>query len=191
MLGQEKIEPENWMAPGISLMGSMALVSISWIIAAIFNDTLNVIKWSGPTVFYLTIIFAVFISTWIWYLDCMEWMNVNEILDKVSDVDEYVVAPQKPIDLIMTHYGKVGTIGVLLLLSMRISQILIEYHPLLGAIILGCLCVTAFLFYALVFLKLITYCYRYNRFYMFLGVCMFAMILDGTALNIIVRGFPT
>lgn len=185
-----KVKSETWAAPAFALISSSALLCAAILLAHISNGTYDISEWSGPTVFYVTIIFAIFVSTWAWYLDFMEFLNVNKAISKISDSEEYIKACKKPFDVIMSHYGKVGSIGLILLVSMYVSKDVIKFKPSLGAALLGVLCVVGFASYTLVFLKLVNYSYQSKSFIFYLVACSLALFIDTQALEIIVRSYP-
>lgn len=141
MFEKTKVKSETWAAPAFALISSGALLCAAILFARIFNGTYDITKWSGPTVFYVIIIFAIFASTWLWYLEFMGFVDVKNRITKISDSDEYVKACKKPFDVMISHYGKVGSIGLILLVSMYVSKDLIKFEPSLGAALLGVLCV--------------------------------------------------
>lgn len=190
MFEEAKVKSETWAAPAFALISSGALLSAAILFARIFNGTYDITEWSGPTVFYVIIIFAIFASTWLWYLEFMKFVEVKNRIAKISDSDEYVKACKKPFDVIISHYGKVGSIGLILLVSMYVSKDAIKFDSSLGAALLSVLCVIGFASYTMVLLKLVNYCYQSKSFALYLIACSLALFIDTQALEIIVRSYP-
>lgn len=171
------------------LILAMAFYTVALLAAYHSNGTFNPYLWGPKTNYYMIIISALFFSVLLWYWDQVEFYKFPTIIFKGFNIDEY--SPDKPwLDVLISHYSNVATVGLFFavgIFSLKDSSFISENG--VGRI-MALVCIVGFLVYSLLLLRLAKRFISLESFPAYIGICLFALFLDTTALEMIVKSVP-